>query len=34
MNKIITMRSPKEDELNGLDMPETGILAYPEFEIR
>ncbi|MHB9037368.1 MAG: ammonium transporter [Armatimonadota bacterium] len=34
MNKIIPMRVCKEDELGGLDMPETGVYAYPEFETR
>ncbi len=34
MNKIVPMRVSKEDELSGLDMPETGILAYPEFETK
>lgn len=31
MNYIIPMRVSKEDEIGGLDMPETGVLAYPEF---
>ena len=34
LNKIVPMRVSKEDELGGLDLPETGILAYPEFELR
>lgn len=34
MNKLVPMRVSKEDELAGLDMPETGLLAYPEFETR
>lgn len=34
MNKIIPMRVSKEDELAGIDMSETGILAYPEFELK
>ncbi|MHB1459583.1 MAG: ammonium transporter, partial [Armatimonadota bacterium] len=34
MNKIVPMRVSAEDELAGLDMPETGILAYPEFELK
>ena len=34
MDKIVPMRVSKEDELAGLDMPETGVLAYPEFELR
>ncbi|MEN6584175.1 MAG: ammonium transporter [Armatimonadota bacterium] len=34
LDKIIPMRSPKEEELVGLDLPETGALAYPEFELK
>jgi len=34
MNKIVPMRVSREDELQGLDMPETGVLAYPEFELK
>lgn len=33
LNKIVPMRVSKADELAGIDMSETGILAYPEFEI-
>ncbi|MDO8588378.1 MAG: ammonium transporter [Armatimonadota bacterium] len=32
--KIMGIRVSKEDEIAGLDMPETGVLAYPEFELR
>jgi len=28
-----TMRSSREDEETGLDVPETGTVAYPDFEI-
>ena len=31
--KITGIRVSKEDEISGLDMPETGILAYPEFDL-
>ena len=34
MNKIVPMRVPKNDELAGLDMSETGVLAYPEFDLK
>lgn len=34
MDKIIPMRVSKDVELAGLDMDETGILAYPEFEMK
>jgi Amt family ammonium transporter len=34
MNKIVPMRVSREDEIQGLDLPETGILAYPEFELK
>ena len=30
---ITPMRSSREDEESGLDVPETGTVAYPEFEI-
>lgn len=33
LNRIIPMRSRREDEEMGLDVPETGIVAYPDFEI-
>ena len=34
LNKIIPMRVSKADEVAGLDMSETGVLAYPEFEVK
>jgi ammonium transporter, Amt family len=34
MNKVIPMRVSREAELAGIDLTETGILAYPEFELR
>lgn len=34
MNKIVPMRVTKAEEIAGIDMSETGIIAYPEFEIR
>lgn len=33
-NRIVPMRVGKEAERAGIDMSETGILAYPEFELR
>lgn len=33
-NKVIPMRVKKEEELAGIDMSETGIYAYPEFELK
>lgn len=33
-DKVVRMRVSREDEVAGLDMPETGVLAYPEFELR
>jgi ammonium transporter, Amt family len=33
MNKVVPMRVSKEVEIEGLDMPETGVLAYPEFDL-
>ena len=30
-DKITPIRSKEEDELVGLDLPEMGVLAYPEF---
>lgn len=30
-NRITPIRSKEEDELAGLDLPEMGVLAYPEF---
>ncbi len=33
LNSIIPMRVSEEVELGGLDIPETGVLAYPEFPI-
>ncbi|MDO8682727.1 MAG: ammonium transporter [Armatimonadota bacterium] len=32
--KIMGIRVSKDDEITGLDMPETGLVAYPEFELR
>jgi Amt family ammonium transporter len=29
-NKLVGNRVSAEDEVNGLDMPEVGILAYPD----
>jgi len=34
MNKVIPMRVTKEEELAGIDMSETGLVAYPEFELK
>jgi Amt family ammonium transporter len=31
MNKTMGMRSTQEAEINGLDMPEMGAMAYPDF---
>lgn len=31
LNAITPMRSPAEDEEKGLDLPETGVTAYPDF---
>jgi Amt family ammonium transporter len=31
-NMITPIRSAEADEINGLDLPEMGALAYPEFE--
>jgi Amt family ammonium transporter len=31
MNKTMGMRSTEEAEINGLDMPEMGAMAYPDF---
>ncbi len=33
LNAIIPMRVPANVELEGLDIEETGVLAYPEFPI-
>jgi ammonia channel protein AmtB len=30
VNAVKSMRVPKEVELEGLDVPEFGLLAYPE----
>jgi len=30
LKKTIGLRASREEELEGLDMPEHGILAYPE----
>ena len=34
IDAVIGQRSKAEDELAGLDIPEMGALAYPEFEIK
>jgi len=31
MNKTMGMRSTEEAEVSGLDMPEMGAMAYPDF---
>ena len=31
LNKIMKIRVKAEDEIEGLDVPEMGLLAYPEF---
>jgi Amt family ammonium transporter len=31
-DRLMGIRSSREDELSGLDVPEMGVLAYPEFE--
>jgi len=33
LGRIVPMRSAAADEEQGLDLPETGITAYPDFEI-
>jgi Amt family ammonium transporter len=33
LDKIIGIRVNAEDEINGLDIPEMGVLAYPSFKI-
>lgn len=33
-NLFLPLRVSKEDEIGGLDMPETGALAYPDFELK
>lgn len=33
INLISPLRSKPEDELAGLDLPETGTLAYPDYEV-
>ncbi len=33
LNKIVPMRSKPEDEETGLDLPEIGVVAYPDFEV-
>jgi Amt family ammonium transporter len=30
---VMPLRSSREDELEGLDVPEMGVAAYPEFQI-
>lgn len=32
-NKVMALRVPREVELAGLDMAETGVLAYPDFAV-
>jgi Amt family ammonium transporter len=32
-DKIVPLRSSKEDELEGLDSPEMGTLGYPDFQV-
>jgi ammonia channel protein AmtB len=32
VNAVSSMRVSKEAELEGLDVPQFGMLAYPEFE--
>ena len=34
INRITPMRSKPEDEESGLDLPETGVLAYPDYVIQ
>jgi ammonium transporter, Amt family len=31
LDKTIGMRSDPEDEVGGLDLPETGAMSYPDF---
>lgn len=33
LDKIMGIRVPAEDEINGLDLPEMGVLAYPDFAL-
>lgn len=33
LNKIVPLRVPKQHEIEGLDMHEVGVLAYPDFGI-
>jgi Amt family ammonium transporter len=32
-NLIVPIRSTREDEIEGLDVPETGVEAYPDFQV-
>jgi Amt family ammonium transporter len=32
-NLIIPLRSKAEDEISGLDMPEMGVEAYPDYQL-
>jgi ammonium transporter, Amt family len=32
-NLIVPMRSKREDEIEGLDVPEMGVEAYPDFQV-
>jgi ammonia channel protein AmtB len=33
LDRFIPMRVPPEVELEGLDIPETGLISYPDFQI-
>lgn len=33
LNAITPMRSKPEDEMQGLDFPETGVTAYPDYQL-
>jgi Amt family ammonium transporter len=32
-DKIVPLRSKREDEIEGLDIPEMGAEAYPDFQL-
>jgi Amt family ammonium transporter len=32
-NMIVPIRSSREDEIEGLDVPEMGVEAYPDFQL-
>ncbi|MEO8128524.1 MAG: ammonium transporter, partial [Bryobacteraceae bacterium] len=34
LDMVVKQRSPAKDELEGLDIPEIGSLAYPEFQLK